>query len=210
MGEEKGEAAFWFVVGMGGFFVLTFLILALSLRKNFSSWSGMSHDARGFYSLGLLRFTSLKFVQKQPEKIWQKIRELKIPTEELVKPHPHLESLKRKFRKAGLSGLLGFTFMVISILLLSSLKIFLAGFGHSLFNTIFGLFYLLILVGFTGQLFLSCLLGFLNKDLIVWGHWGGGRYSGLMARYFSILGMLLAIFLLGVGLLPVYFIAQVG
>ncbi len=210
MGVEKGEAAFWWVLGMGGFFVFTFLILALSLRKNLPTHTGLYHDARGFYGLGLLRFTSLKYVQNRSEETWQKIREVKIPTfsSDSSEPHPGLESFKAKCRKAGFIGLAGFTLMVLTIFGFSYLEISLSGFVRSLFNSIFGLFYGLILAGFNGQLLTHCLLGFFQKDLIVWGRWGSGRYTGLMARYFSILGMLIALFLFGVGLLPVYFIVQ--
>jgi hypothetical protein len=76
--EKEGLPGFFAVLGLGGFFVIIFFFTALTLRKKMILSTSLSNP-KSFYVIGLLRMTSLQYVEKISEANWQKIREMEIP-----------------------------------------------------------------------------------------------------------------------------------
>ena len=199
---EYGMSGFYFVLGIGGFFTLSFLILSFTLKSG--SVRSTRVGPEDFLGLGVLRMTGVSYMKKITESQWRSIREFKIPMAVAVKTFPTLDRVKSRFKAIGKWGvLLG----LILLLVFSQIDAFAP--SEILRSVLIGLFMILYLgavVGFLGELFVHCLKGYLAKDLVAWGELENFRYTGPIAVFFSLLGMGIALGLFFAFLLPIYFI----
>ncbi|MDI6731418.1 MAG: hypothetical protein QME05_02410 [Candidatus Margulisbacteria bacterium] len=114
-----------------------------------------------------------------------------------------LENIKNKCRLTAYIATLLFVITVLIIFLLAvfaQTPILLIRFVMIL--TIFP--YFAMVSGYWGWFLMACIIGFYKQDILVMGKRGWGeRYTGLAAKIWAVLGMLFALFLWMMSLLPI-------
>ncbi len=197
---------FWYIVAVDILMTSLFLGVAVSWLNGTSSSQGTGENnlPQGYQSIGLLNYTSEKFMSKISEREWLRIAAFDLDTfrrkeaERNKKPDysveyvEKLERHKKTFLRLGILSLITIVLLTAACVLLPPLSLSEVSPTRVPLLIAFTALYCIMITGFHGRVFLYAMIGFITRRIKVEGEYAEAlTYRGKGAILWSVILMLL-------------------